>query len=107
MDMKRHALLLLEHGADPTAQDAIDGSLRCIWRHKRGHAESVARLLLDHGADAMAQDQGQIRLHCIWASQDGHEEVCSLASRARRGSKRHGTTMTAGLRYIWRPNVEA
>jgi ankyrin repeat protein len=41
--------LLLEHGADPSAQRRDDGATPLCWAAQLGHDE-VVRLLLDHGA---------------------------------------------------------
>ena len=66
------ARLLLEHGADATAQDN-NGWTPLHWTSHHGH-EDTACLLLEHGADATAQDNnGWTPLHL--ASQNGHEDI--------------------------------
>jgi ankyrin repeat protein len=46
--------VLLEHGADTTAQDN-DGSTPLHLASQEGHVEA-ARILLEHGAETTAQD---------------------------------------------------
>ena len=56
------ARLLIEHGADTTAQSK-DGTTPLHRASKRGHVD-VARLLIEHGADATAQsNDGTTPLH--------------------------------------------
>ena len=69
------ARLLLEHGADTTAQDRLGSTplhLALQWGH-----EDVVRLLLEHGADITAQDDdGSTPLRL--ALQGGHIDVVRL-----------------------------
>ena len=67
--------LLLEHGADSTAQDE-EGWTSLHLASVNGH-EKVARLLLEHGADVTAQTKDlETPLHL--ASQGGHEDIVRL-----------------------------
>ena len=66
------ALLLLEHGADASAQDE-DKATPLHSASRRGHV-GVARVFLERGVDANAHDKNKSTpLH--WASRDGHVEV--------------------------------
>ena len=64
--------VLLEHGADWTAQD-VDGCSALHIAAEQGHTE-VVRVLLEHGVDWTAQDvDGCSALHI--AAEQGHTEV--------------------------------
>ena len=67
--------LLLDHGADVTAEDEDSGTA-LIASAANGH-EAVAKLLLDHGADvASTNDDGRTAL--LLAAFGGHEGVAKL-----------------------------
>jgi ankyrin repeat protein len=64
--------VLLEHGADWTAED-VDGCSALHIAAEQGHTE-VVRVLLEHGADWRAEDKdGCNALHI--AAEEGHTEV--------------------------------
>ena len=69
------ALLLIEHGADPTAQSK-DGTTPLHRASEGGHVD-VAQLLIEHGADLTAQNNdGTTLLH--HASEVGHIDLARL-----------------------------
>jgi ankyrin repeat protein len=70
--------LLLEKGADPTAQDK-DGKTPLHFASQSGNVEAI-RLLLKKGADLTAQDKnGQTPSQC--ASATGHRHVVQFLSQ--------------------------
>jgi ankyrin repeat protein len=80
------ARLLLEHGADATAQTS-DGSTPLHHASRKRH-DDVSRLLLKHGADATARaTDGSTPLHWVWS-----EEVARLLLE-------HGADATARTKH--------
>ena len=64
--------ILIEHGADTTAQDNCEMTPLHI-ASRNGHIE-LARLLVEHGADVAARDQNR-RTPLFWASTEGYLEM--------------------------------
>jgi len=87
------AQLLLEHGADPTAQDK-NGKTPLHSASLNGHVE-IVRFLVEHGADPTAQHKdGWTPLH--FASQNGHVEIVWFLVE-------HGADPTAQHKDGWTP----
>jgi ankyrin repeat protein len=91
------AQVLVQHGADPTAQDK-DGWTPLLWASLSGHVQTV-HFLVEHGANPTAQNKdGWNPLHA--ASLNGHVEIVHFLVE-------NGANRTAQNKDGWTPLLVA
>src|SRR4029077_14351742 len=90
--------VLLDHGADPNAKEALRGTTPIMWAADEGHAAAI-KLLIDRGADFKAHSAPNERGRgpALGKSGDPRRAVAALGASVAAGQPIPGLGQLGGL----------